>query len=244
MALIESNILRIQEEKVTIQFQPSADQAWQHWAGNTLTQNATYPSAYANVHKSQLSQRGCTIGTDPSDTWTPPSLDSISRDLKKLEDFRKTLPSSLSCEKIHVKELAFMVENKIRQIGEPRIGIFAERIHPEPLHLEINNWQHILDLLYKEAVRRGKVDQFLSILRASPTAIQPGCGLNSVGKRIQEHFDSEVTRHKKLDVRLIGSQAISLAQYSYRLVDCFIDPHDLEAKKVKALALAKICQTL
>ena len=32
MQLIESNVFTINDEKVTFQFQPSADQAWQYWA--------------------------------------------------------------------------------------------------------------------------------------------------------------------------------------------------------------------
>ena len=31
-----------------------------------------------------------------------------------------------------------MADNGICQLGEPRIGIFAERVHPDPLHCEIN----------------------------------------------------------------------------------------------------------
>ncbi len=54
MQLIESNILTINGERTTFEFQPAADQAWQYWAANTVTQNATYPSPYGNVHKDDL----------------------------------------------------------------------------------------------------------------------------------------------------------------------------------------------
>ena len=46
--------MHIEGEAVTLEFQPSADQAWQFWANNELTQNATYPSMFARVHKSEL----------------------------------------------------------------------------------------------------------------------------------------------------------------------------------------------
>ena len=52
MLLIESNVFTIDKEKVTFEFQPSADQAWQSWTANVLSQSASYPSPYANVHKS------------------------------------------------------------------------------------------------------------------------------------------------------------------------------------------------
>ena len=64
MQLIESNIFNINNQKVTFEFQPSADQAWQCWAANILPQSATYPSPYANVHKSNLLIIGGSIGHD------------------------------------------------------------------------------------------------------------------------------------------------------------------------------------
>ena len=48
----------------------------------------------------------------------------------------------LTPKKIHQNELAFMAEKGIRQLAEPRIGIFANRQRPEPFHLEVNNWTH------------------------------------------------------------------------------------------------------
>ena len=45
-----------------------------------------------------------------------------------------------------------MADNGIHQLGEPRIGIFAKRVCPDPLHCEINAWQHLLDLLYSKSV--------------------------------------------------------------------------------------------
>ena len=140
MELIENNVLHIDGEKITVEFQPSADQAWQHWASNVLTQAATYPSPYANVHKSELKMISGSISNNTNDTWNPPSNETMQRDLEKLNQFRKSLPHSLSEESKHKKELIYMAENGLRQIGPPRIGVFAERICPEPLHLEMNNW--------------------------------------------------------------------------------------------------------
>lgn len=47
-----------------------------------------------------------------------------------------------------------MANNGLRQLGEPRIGEFANRQRPEPVHNEINAWQHILNMIYKEALQR------------------------------------------------------------------------------------------
>lgn len=245
MLLIESNIFTINDEKVTFEFQPSADQAWQCWAANVLTQSATYPSPYANVHKNDLKKIGCTIGHAKGDTWNPPTSEKRVLELHKLKLFENDLPATLSKESKYKKKLAFMADNGFRQLGEPRIGIFADRMRPEPLHLEINNWQHVLNILYMEAVRRRRYNEFIKILKTSVTdAENPGCGLKFVAQRIDEHYQKESERMKKLDNRLIGSQAISLAQFSFRLVDTLKCDNESDAQKIKRMAMSKICQYL
>ena len=249
MNLIENNVLHVNGETITVEFQPSADQAWQCWAANVLPASATYPSPYANVHKSQLTKIHGSIGDNGTDTWNPPTMETRKTDLNKLTEFQDSLATNISDANKHSKELEFMAKEGLRQLGAPRIGIFADRIRPEPLHLEINNWQHVLDLLYKEAVRRGKFKDFITILKnpvnvPPESSMKPGCGLKFLACRIEEHYNIESHRMNKLDTRLIGSQAISLAQFSYRIVDCLSTAHDSMAMEIKSQALAKICQTL
>ena len=135
MLLIESNLLTINHQKVTLEFQPSADQAWQCWANNVLPASATYPSPYANVHKGNLTHIGGTVG-DANCTWKAPTMDDRKNELNKLNRFRKTLSNDLTPKQKHDEELGFMAEHGIRQLGEPRIGSFADRQRPDPLHLE------------------------------------------------------------------------------------------------------------
>ena len=54
MEILESNVFSVNGPQVTVEFRPSADQAWQFWANNELTQSSTYPSMYAKVHKSGI----------------------------------------------------------------------------------------------------------------------------------------------------------------------------------------------
>ena len=61
-----------------------------------------------------------------------------------------------------------MAENGIRQLGPPRIGQFADKQRPEPLHCEISAWQQILSIIYLEFVKRGMFDVFIRVL-GSPT---------------------------------------------------------------------------
>ena len=46
----------------------------------------------------------------------------------------------------------------------PRIGEYADCQRPEPVHNEINAWQHLLNCIYQEALRRGLIEVFLEIL--------------------------------------------------------------------------------
>lgn len=158
-----------------MEFQPSADQSWQIWANNVLSASATYPSPFANVHKGDLQKRRGSIGFNNSDTWTMKSR------------FRKYLPSSLSDESKHDKELEFMALNGIRQFGQPRIGVYADRQRPDPLHLEISSWQHWLNLVYLESVRRNLFDRFTKILQLSKS--EKGCGLKAIAVQIKEHHE-------------------------------------------------------
>ena len=59
----------------------------------------------------------------------------------------------------------------------------------------------------------------MEVLRNSPKHneenVVPGCGLAYIAKEIEKHYAMETKRLKRLETRLIGSQAISLAQYRF-----------------------------
>ena len=166
MKILEGNILTVCNKDCTVEFQPGADMSWQSWAANELNQAATYPSPYANVHKGNMYTMGGTIGFSDSDTWKPFTLEKRKSHVEKVRNFMSSLPSSLTEKNRHARKLQFMAENGIRQLGPPRIGQFADRLRPEPMHCEINAWQHYIDLLYLEAVMRKKFDPFVSVLAA------------------------------------------------------------------------------
>ncbi len=80
-------------------------------------------------------------------------------------------------------------------------------------------------------------------LSSSPSDIY-GCGLSYLSTKVVEHYSDEKKRFNKLSVRLIGSQAIALARYGYRLADCLQTACETEGEKVRWLALGKIMQHL
>lgn len=85
----------------------------------------------------------------------------------KIDNFMNLLPSNLS-EKYHnARKLMFMAEKAMRQLGPAQIGIFEDWQWPEPVHCEINAWQHLLNIVYREAVKRGTSTKFIDILSAS-----------------------------------------------------------------------------
>jgi hypothetical protein len=166
MVLLESSVFTVCGRECTVQFQPSADMSWQNWACNEVNNAATYPSPYANVHKGDMCKMGGSIGHGSADLWKPYTSTDREKHLEMVESYLATLPKKLSYPVVHSKKLAFMAENGIRQLGKPRIGMFADRVKPDPLHCEINAWQHILDLLFSESVRRHAFEKFIAILSA------------------------------------------------------------------------------
>lgn len=167
MKILEGNVLNVCGKECTVEFQPGADMSWQSWAANELNQAATYPSPYANVHKGNMVTMGGSIGSKEGDTWRPYSMELRTSRMEKVNQFLASLPQEMSEKNRHVKKLQFMAENGIRQLGSPRIGHFADRLRPEPMHCEINAWQHYIDLLYLEAVNQNKFDTFVSVLGAA-----------------------------------------------------------------------------
>ena len=188
---------------------------------------------------------GGTIGYDPNDT-SKPYTNSDRKKHAKMKD-------NVSEKTQHDKKLQFMADNGIRQLGPPRIGVFADKQRPEPLHCEINSWQQVLNIVYQESVQRKMFDQFIKVLGDPPSpssAAEPvierhkeqvfGCGLQFLVPSIKAHFDDEKKRFNKIPTRIIGEQAIAIARYGYRLVDSLEFSDESAVQKVKHLSLSRI----
>ena len=89
MLLIEGSILNINNNDVTVEFQPSADQVWQCWANDELTTSATYPSIF---HKTKLNLIGSSLGSK----WKIPNMENRREDLQKLNSFCATVKPELA----------------------------------------------------------------------------------------------------------------------------------------------------
>lgn len=194
---------------------------------------------------------GGTIGYGTNDTWKPYTNLDRERHTKMVQKFEHSLKNDLSEKTRHEKKLQFMANNGIRQLGPPRIGVFADKQRPEPLHSEINAWQNVLNIIYQESLQRKLFDQFIKVL-AAPQSSSPksdveqnksqvfGCGLSFLVPSVKEHFDDEKKRFNKIPTRLIGEQAIAIARYGYRLVDGLEFPDESSVQKIKRLALSRI----
>ncbi|XP_078610311.1 uncharacterized protein LOC144881261 [Branchiostoma floridae x Branchiostoma japonicum] len=72
-----------------------------------------------------------------------------------------------------------------------------------------------------------------------------GLNMKATAARILEHDANASSRNTKLSsFRLIGEHAITLARYSYRLVDALEVPNEDEVSKVKRYALGKVAEHL
>ena len=127
MLLLEGNVFFVNGKKCTVEFQPSSDQAWQVWANKVLPAIATYPSPFARVHKSEVTERGGSIGENDESRWQIPSMESRSKEIDALNGFINSLKPSLSEENKHRKELEFLASSGFRQLGDPIIGPCVDR---------------------------------------------------------------------------------------------------------------------
>ena len=64
-----------------------------------------------------------------------------------------------------------------------------------------------------------------------------GCGLGYIVPEFKEHYECESTRFNRVPIRLIGDEAIALANYSYRLVDGLAIEGESEPQKIHRLVL-------
>ena len=301
MEIMEGNKFTINNQIVTISFQPAADEAWQSWAANEVNQAFRYPSLYANVNSLNLNTIGQQIGTGEQFLWEPYNGDLREKHIKMIEDYKLELSSKdLTEGGKHKKLLEFMASNGIRALGKPRIGSYVNKLRPDPLHKENNGWQHFLFLCYLEAVQRDKFVDFKKVLEAPITGYktsyvtgqQPtellqkhkisdvtsagcrsrefaspdltdfmghliekaeaksteemveGIGMPGVASALQDHYNKTETRHNKPSFRIIGPEAIQLAQYSYRIIDTLKTNNEAPEEKVKRIALQKISESL
>ena len=121
------------------------------------------------------------------------------KEVAQLDGFRKALASNLSPSQVHDRELDYMAKHGIRQIGPPRIRIFADRQRPEPVHNEINAWQHLLNLMYRLALERGKIDDFITILSSPVGQTSDIVKLSPVSHSIVSHPDGVGERVSKIE---------------------------------------------
>ena len=93
-----------------------------------------------------------------------------------------------------------MAGNGLQQLREPGIGEFANCQRPKPVHNEINAWQHILNLIYKEALQRNVIDKHMQEATAGSgvSGRKPGCGLSFVASKIREHYNDKDHRSNNL----------------------------------------------
>ena len=137
-----------------------------------------------------------------------------------------------------------MAKNGLRQIGEPRIGPYANLQGAEPLHLEVSNWEHLLVLLYIEALQNSKMEIFLLTLASS--VVSGGCGLHFTAIQIRGHYNQVTERFKTFpsSCRLIGDQAIELTRRSLLIIDALKITSNSDLQSIRLLIHSKLCETL
>ena len=110
MEVLEGNVFHVCGKQCTLEFQPSADMSWQSLANNELNQAATFPSPYANVSKGNMCTMGATIGLREEDLFKPYTMEIRNCHVVKVDNFRNSLPCSMSEKNKHARKLQFMAK--------------------------------------------------------------------------------------------------------------------------------------
>ena len=168
-----------------------------------LVQNNTVETNFA-IFLGNICTMGGTIGFASTDIWKPYTIEDREKHASMLQNFEKSLEPGHSEKTQHEKKLQFMAENGIRGFGPSRIGVFADKQRPEPLHCEINAWQLVINIVYQESVQRNVFDQFIKVLgvpltvsathnEVTETDEMPvlGCGLLFLVPFFQDHYKDD-----------------------------------------------------
>ena len=168
-----------------------------------LVQNNTVETNFA-IFLGNICTMGGTIGFASTDIWKPYTIEDREKHASMLQNFEKSLKPGHSEKTQHEKKLQFMAENGIRGFGPSRIGVFADKQRPEPLHCEINAWQLVINIVYQESVQRNVFDQFIKVLgvpltvsathnEVTETDGMPvlGCGLLFLVPFFQDHYKDD-----------------------------------------------------
>ena len=70
-------------------------------------------------------------------------MDSRLKEIAALNNFKSELKSTLKPARKHAKVLEFLAANGFRQLGNPIIRSYCDHQRPDPMHLEINAWEHM-----------------------------------------------------------------------------------------------------
>ncbi|CAH1246497.1 Hypp7735 [Branchiostoma lanceolatum] len=240
MALLEGSTFTINEAIVTFEFVPSADQKWQCWANNETTNAATFPSPFADVSKETMAIVNGQIG----EAWQPWTHASRTVDAAKVQKFIATLPSTIAESTRRTKINNYLSSNRMRQLGTPRIGIYAELQRPDPLHAEINVAAHYLNLIYHEAVSRGSdcFSRFIDIL-GGPVHCTEQDRIGCVPVSRQGGGDFNVGEGAGARARACAS----VADASQSLVDSLEDTNDsshVQSQQLLGLGLKSLAKDL
>ena len=132
MKTMEGNYYTINRKQCLFEYVPFADQAWQTWAANEVSQTAMYQSPHADVSTSTMSCVKGSIGTSDSCTWKVWSAQQRERHVKEVEKKKEELSqSNLTSKQQHGKLLQFLRDNGTQSLGQPRIDIYVDKLRPE-----------------------------------------------------------------------------------------------------------------
>ena len=204
---IENSGMEIENVQYSVSFELlPCDQKFLTIMAGELSNSATYPSTFANIHKDDLKK----FTPGPIQTW---SYAKRLSDAAKVRAFK--LKNPLSARTKITKQIASL---KSRQEFLPPIGKVVDKALIDPLHVKNNTWEKVNRLIVAEVVTSSKAhkSQKLSDLanddpvKVYHSALKTIVKAGKVAKKFVNWFDNE-RANSDFSCRFTGEDSTKVA---------------------------------
>ena len=202
-----------------------------------LNNAATYPSPYADIHKSNIIQI--------NSKYHPWKFKERMKKAAQVEKYKKEHPKIS-----RTKLTEYIASLHSRQEYPPRIGTFSDRVLIEPLHLRNNNFQFLFEQMLNISLQQTlritssistKLKDYNSIPANWPIkkfieTLKHQVEAGKLVYRLKKGFAENTTTNIP-SVRFVGEDSLKLSNKYGELVKCLFEQSDTDKMKKSVLAI-------
>ena len=192
-----------------------------------MSNSATYPSSFADVHQDDLGKMDGSIGIGEDHAWHPWDYEKREADLARVNAMTTT---KVACSK-QIKMIACLTS---RQNKMPPIGGYIKTGRIDPLHIGNLAWQHWYIKLFNVIQNRSPDQKLTSIKDLEPGPLKDHLAVLHTVKmgRVRSKVIRKLLDHggmQRADIsglRLTGDCAKKFCRYSFDIISPLITGQD------------------